>query len=90
MVLEFRPQEILSKMHCELDLGSVESQGAPEEGSSAGIVHCAASPCAFSHGVGETSETALDQIPGEGAMCVLPQRRAFWSDLTYLTYDSSP
>lgn len=87
MVLEFRPQEILSEVHCELDLGSVESQGAPEEGSSAGRVHCAASPCAFSYGVGETGETAPDQIPGEGAMCVFPQRHAFWSDFTY---DSSP
>lgn len=46
----------------------MESQRAPEEESSAGRVHCAVSPCAFSSGVGETREMVLDQIPEEGAV----------------------
>lgn len=54
------------KMHCELDLGSVESQRAPEEECSVGGVHCAVSLCAFSYGAGETREVVLDQILAEG------------------------
>lgn len=67
MVLEFRPQSRLSTGHCELDLGSVESQRAPEEECSVGGVYCAESLCALSHGAGETREKVLDQIPAEGA-----------------------
>lgn len=54
------------KMHCALDLGSVESQRAPEEECSVGGAHCAISLCAFSYGAGEPREMVLDQILAEG------------------------
>ena len=74
-------------MNCELDLGSVESQRAPEEEASAGGIQCAVSPCAFSYGAGGTREIVLDQIPAEGAMVWASQRHAFWS---VFAHDSSP